>query len=255
MTRVFSQEEIDALLSLLSGEGKNNPFESIERFEEYLTKREFTPEKPYGSFSNDVSICRFFSAKNESLLEDIKRKNEEQGYGNIKIPNTDITLINYSFCKKCKTVFSFKDIIDYYKNPKPDQNYENRAHQYRNDTRVFCNNCSTYFIPSLVITDGRPRNEVQLLCRAQTVEEVEKYLYMKNIMVLTKNKSNIVESNGLRAIKNDVFIKDLEERSALITNIIQYTPYNLIMNFIDGTNVEKGDLIFDEWKIVARGYT
>jgi len=41
---------------------------------------------------------------------------------------------------------------------------------------------------------------------------------------------------------------DLEEKPTLITNIIQYTPFRLILNFIDGTNVEKGDLLFDEWK-------
>jgi hypothetical protein len=136
---------------------------NIEAFEEYLTKRKYTHEKPYGIFDKDISICSFFdSGKNENLLEDIKRKNEEQGYGNVKIPNTDITLINYSFCQNCKTIFSFQEITDYYMNPKPDQQYKSRAHQYREDTRVCCN--------------------------------------------------------------------------------------NLIMNLIDGTNVEKGDLLFNEWK-------
>jgi len=70
----------------------------------------------------------------------------------------------------------------------------------------------------------------------------------KNINVLTKEKNNIVYKDNLRAIKNDVSIMDLEKKPTLITNIIQYTPINLIMNFIDGTNAEKGDLLFDEWK-------
>jgi len=60
-----------------------------------------------------------------------------------------------------------------------------------------------------------------------------------------------VYKNSLRAIKNDVSIMDLEEKPTLITNIIQYTPFSLIMNFIDGTNVEKGDLLFDERKEVV----
>jgi len=126
--------------------------------------------------------------------------------------------------------------------------YKNTAHQYRNDTRVFCHNCDTYFIPSLIISDGTPKKEVQFLCRVQTINAVEKYMLSKNIEVLTKKKSNLVYKGGLRSIKNDILIMDLEEKPTLITNIIQYTPFHLITNFIDGTNIEKGDLLFDEWK-------
>jgi hypothetical protein len=99
-----------------------------------------------------------------------------------------------------------------------------------------------------VISDGTPKNEVQFLCRVQTIDAVEKYFSQKNIPVLTKNKDNIIQRGGLRAIKNDIYIKDLDKKPSLITNIVQYTPFNLIMNLIDGTNVEKGDLLFNEWK-------
>jgi hypothetical protein len=249
MAEVLSQEEIDQLLTAINTGDSINSFKNIEAFEEYLTKRKYTHEKPYGIFDKDISICRFFdSDKNENLLEDIKRRNEEQGYGNVKIPNTDITLINYSFCQNCKTIFSFQEITDYYMNPKPDQQYKSRAHQYREDTRVCCNNCGTYFIPSLIISDGTPKNEVQFLCRVQTIDAVEKHFSRKSVRVWTKNKDNIVQRGSLKAIKNDVYIKDLDEKPTLITNIVQYTPFNLIMNLIDGTNVGKGDLLFNEWK-------
>jgi len=249
MAELLSQEEIDQLLTAIKPGAPVSAFDNIERFEEYLTKRKFDQEKPYGIFDRDISICRYFnSGNNESLLEDIRKKNEENGYGNSKIPNTDITLINYSFCQNCKTVFSFKDLTDYYKNPRPDPRYKNRGHQYREDTRVYCKNCGTYFLPSLIISDGTPRNEVQFLCKIQTIEAVEKYFTLKNICVLTAKKENIVQKNGLKAIKNDVYIKQLDKKPTLITNIIQYTPFNLIMNLVDGTNVKKGDLIFDEWK-------
>jgi len=250
MTNVLSQEEIDQLLTAINaGDAAGNGFENIEAFEKYLTKREFHPEKPYGIFDEDVSICRFFDSKNnDNLLADIKKKNEEQGYGNIKIPNTDIMLMNYSICPKCKTTYGFKEIMDYYRKPRPDTRYKNAAHQLRNDTRVFCHNCDTYFIPSLIISDGTPKNEVQFLCRVQTINAVEKYMLSNNVKVLTKHKNNIVYKDGLRTIKNDVLIMDLEEKPTLITNIIQYTPFNLILNFINGINKEKGDLLFDEWK-------
>jgi hypothetical protein len=248
MAEVLSQEEIDELLTAINSGDSGNSFENIEAFEQYLTKRTYAPEKAYGIFDKDISICRFFNSdKNENLLEDIRRKNEEQGYGNIKIPNTGIMLINYSFCTNCKTVFSFKEIVDYYKKSKPDPRYKSRAYQYREDTRVCCSNCNTYFLPSLIISDGAPKNEVQFLCRAQTIEAVEKYFSQKNMSVLTKNKKNIVQNEGLRAIKNDVYIKDLDENPTLITNMVQYTPLKYIMNLVDGTNVAKGDLLFNEW--------
>jgi len=243
-TEILSQEEIDQLLTAIYV-----GFESIEAFEKYLIEREFHPEKPYGNIDTNVRICKYFASEHgDNILADIKKKNEEQGFGNVKIPNTDIMLINYSFCPKCKTMYSFKEVIDYFEKPKPDPMYKNPAHQYRNDTRVYCHNCDTYFLPSLVISDGTPKNEVQFLCRVQTINAVEYFMLSKNINVLTREKSNIVYKGKSRAIKNDVSIMDLEEKPTLITNIIQYTPFHLIMNFIDGTNVKKGDLLFDEWK-------
>ena len=246
MAQVLSQDEIDQLLTAIN---TGSSFESIEAFEEFLTKRKHTPEKPYGIFDEDVSICRFFNSdKNENILEDIKRKNEKQGYGNIIIPNTNIMLINYSFCQTCKTNYSYKEIIDYYKNPIHDLRFKDRANQFRKDTRVYCNNCNTYFIPSLIISDGTPKNEVQFLCRIQTIDAVEEYFYQQNIKVLTRKQRNIVKKGKLKAIMNDVLIKDLESKPTLITNIIQYTPYNCIASLIDGTNIEKGDILFNEWK-------
>jgi hypothetical protein len=250
MSEILSQEEIDQLLTAIyAGDSKSSGFESIEAFEKYLTTRKFPTEKPYGICDKDVSICRFFdSENNDNLLADIKKKNEEQGLGNIKIPNTDIMLINYSFCPKCKTTYSFKEVMDYYRKPKPDTRYKNTVHQLRNDTRVFCHNCNTYFIPSLIISDGTPKKEVQFLCRVQTIDAVENFMLANNIKVLTKQKNNLVYKDGLKAIKNDVSIMDLEVKPTLITNMIQYTPFRLILNFIDGTNIEKGDLLFGELK-------
>jgi len=249
MTEILTQDEINQLLTAIDeGEGRN-AFESVETFEEYLLKREIIREKPYGIFEKDISVCRFFSSdKNENLLQDINKKNKEQGFGNINIPNTNITLLNYSFCQKCKTIYSYKDLIEYYRNPKPDKIFQNRATQFRNDTRICCKNCDTYFLPSLIISDGTPKNEVQFLCRIQTIDAVEKYFQNKKINILTKNSKNIIRKGNLKGIKNDVYIKDLEEKPTLITNIIQYTPFNLIPNLLDGTNVEKENLLFDEWK-------
>jgi F0F1-type ATP synthase gamma subunit len=249
MTEILTQQEIDQLLTAICADDQISSFENISIFEKYLKERKHIKEKPYGIFDTDISICGYFnSANNERILQDIKLKNESQGFENITIPNTNITLLNYSFCQKCNTIYSYQDITNYYKNPQPDQRYRNRAHQFRTDTRVHCNNCGAYFLPSLIISDGTPQNEVQFLCRVQTIDAVEEYFIKKNIRVLTKKRKNIVISGNNRAIKNDVFIKDLEEKPTLITNIIQYTPYNYIMNLIDGTNVEKGDLLFNEWK-------
>jgi len=234
-----------------TGYPKKEP--SIEDFEAFLTERKFEPDKIYGShaFAKSITMCKFFESRDgETILADIERKNAEQNMGNIAIPNTNIRLINYSVCPKCKAVFSFKDLMDYYKNPKPDPEFKNKAHQIREDTRVCCSECGEYFLPALVIADGTPKNEVQFLCRAQTVNSIESFFYEKDLYVLTKKKSNITEKGKFFNIHNDVELKQLEPKPTLISNMIQYTPANLLPNLLDGSNVEKGDILFGKWNSI-----
>jgi len=248
MTQILSQVEIDTLLTAIGG----RPY-SIEDFESYLTKRKFEPEEIYGhnTFAQSIPMCRFFkSLGSESILADIERKNAEQNMGNFAIPNTNIRLINYSVCTKCKTVFSFKDLMDYYKNPKPDPEFRNKAHQIREDTRVCCSECGEYFLPALVIADGTPKNEVQFLCRVQTVNSIESFFLKKGRYVLTKNDGNITKDGKFMNIRNDVELKELESKPTLISNMLQYTPANLLSNLLDGSNVEKGDILFGKWNSI-----
>ena len=92
MKEILSQEEIDQLLKAISADRNNeNKFSSIEYFEKFILKRNQIQEKPYGIFDKDISICSYFkSVGNEKFLEEIRLKNENEGYGNIKIPNTNM---------------------------------------------------------------------------------------------------------------------------------------------------------------------
>jgi hypothetical protein len=240
----LSQDDIDALL-----DGKD-PFRSIEDFEVFLTERKFEPEKIIGhhAFEKLIYRCKFFESKDgETVLADIERKNIEQNMGNIAIPNTSIKLINYSVCPKCKAVFSFKDLIDYYKNPRQDTVFKNRGQQIREDTRVCCSECGEYFLPALVIADGTPKNEVQFLCRMQTVNAIENFFQAKGQQVLSQNKDNVSREGRFITIRNDVELKQLESKPTLISNMLQYTPVNLLSNLLDGSNIEKGDILFGKW--------
>ncbi|MDR2869155.1 MAG: hypothetical protein LBV04_01770 [Deferribacteraceae bacterium] len=247
--KILTQDEIDQLLTAVV-DGSEGAFAEqedsfdIDAFEDFLTKRT-APERPYGIFDEDISILRFFEGGDENILADIRERNIASGYGNITIPNTAIELINYSFCPKCRTIFSFQEIADYYKNPVKSELFTSRAVQHREDTRVCCHNCGTFFLPSLIVADGAPRNEVQFLCRTQTIHAIEKFFLSQGEKVLTQLKSNIVENNSRRTIKNDVLIKRLEPRPTLIANMIQYTPFEKIMNLVDGTNIKKGDYLFN----------
>jgi hypothetical protein len=221
---------------------------TIEEFESFLTERKFQPEKRYGMFDKDITMCHFFASKDsESILADIERKNAEQNMGNIAIPNTCIRLINYSICPKCKTVYSFKDLMDYYRNPNPDPLFKDKKQQIREDTRVCCSECGEYFLPALVIADGTPKNEVQFLCRMQTVNAIENFFQKKGQQVLSKNKSNITWENKFITIHNDVELRQLESKPTLISNMLQYTPANLLPSLIDGSNVKNGDILFGKW--------
>jgi predicted RNA-binding Zn ribbon-like protein len=234
---------------LLTSEGRAPQQKSAADFEALLLTRQ-TPEKPYGIFDKDVTVCRFSDSKNnENILADIERKNAEQGMGNILIPNTNIRLINYSVCPKCGKVFSFKDLSTYYGAPKSDGRFRSRGEQARGDARVFCSDCETWFLPALVIADKTPQNEVQFLCRNQTMNAVEKYLLEAGRQVLTKKKANILVelATGIKAVKTDFTLGDLAKKPTLIANILQYTPANLALNLLDGTNVEKGDVLYGWW--------
>jgi hypothetical protein len=245
MTEVLTQEEIRQLLvAVHAGES-----DSIEEFEEFLSKRR-PPEEPYCMVCEDVTMYSFFYSENgESILADIERKNAEQGMGNVAIPNTNIRLINYSVCPTCGKIFSFKELGEYYRHPKKDDRFRSAGEQSRGDTRVCCPGCETWFLPALIIADKTPRDEVLFLDRLQTMLAVEEYFMEKGKQVLTKNKANIItdSASGLKAIKNDVILTELEQKPTLIVNMLQYTPANLVLNLIDGTNIEKCDVLFGWW--------
>jgi len=230
----------------------DSPFNNIEEFAVYLTKRQQKDEL-YGCFSKNITMCRFFESKNnENILADIMQKNKEQNMGNFQIPNTNIKLINFSICPKCSRIFSFKELVEYYINPIPDSSFKDRAEQYREDTRVYCHECKTYFLPALVISDGTPKNEVQFLCRVQTTNAIEVFYRDKRKNVLSAKKVNFIyrksEGKTFKAIRNDVSLKELSAKPTLISNLIQYTPANLVLNLIDGSNYQKGDVLFGTWQ-------
>ena len=249
---VLSQEKINQLLVAIN---ETKTFNNIEEFTAFLTKRHQT-EEVYGyDFSSQVlTMCRFFELKNnENILADIEQRNKEQNMGNFQIPNTNIKLINFSICPKCGHIFSFKELIDYYADPMPDSTFKDRAKQYREDTRVFCYECETYFLPALVIVDGTPQNEVQFLCRVQTTHAIEEFYRNMGKNVLSTKRENILEreeSGGktVKAIRNDVLLKEMSAKPTLISNLLQYTPANLALSLIDGSNLQKGDVLFGAWQ-------
>jgi hypothetical protein len=66
--------------------------------------------------------------------------------------------------------------------------------------------------------------------------------------VLTQNRRNLRRrGDGMVACANDLLISKLEKKPTLIVNFIQYTPPPFILNFIDQTNIEKNDVVFDTW--------
>ena len=81
------------------------------------------------------------------------------------------------------------------------------------------------------------------------IDAVEKYFLQKGKQVLTKKNINILTdpANGYKAVMNDVALGDMAEKPALITNMIQYTPANLALNLMDGSNIEKGDVLYGWW--------
>ncbi|MBF0290263.1 MAG: hypothetical protein HQM14_20810 [SAR324 cluster bacterium] len=255
MAAVLTQEEVDALLrgnpDDWFDDRPDNGFADIGVFEEFITNRKWEPEEPYGLFTKDVSVIKFRKDnKSESLLADIKSRNEASGMGNVTIPGTSIELINYSYCPKCSQVYSFEDLSTYYQNPVQDPKIPNRMNQMRSDSRVCCFECRTFFIPALIISDGTPKQDVQFLCRLQIVESIEDF-YSHNLQrkVLTTNKKNhLKDKYGRRAVLNDVRIRDLTPKPTLIANFIQYTPPGMMLSFVEGKNIKNKDVLYGVWQ-------
>jgi len=103
-----------------------------------------------------------------------------------------------------------------------------------------------------VITDGTPKNEVQFFCRVQTANAIEEFYRNKRVNILSAKKENILNrktgGKTLKAIRNDVSLKEMSPKPTLISNFLQYTPANLALNLIDGSNFQKGDVLFGAWQ-------
>ena len=169
--------------------------------------------------------------------------------GNVCILNTNIKLVNYSYCPNCRETFTQKELSDYYMNPvvRPGMNLRET---FRKETRVICKHCQTPFLPTLIIVDGSPKNAVQYLCRMQVIDAVEVYMDAEyHEPVLTKNRKNLrIREDNLVGCLNDLEIHKMEKKPALISNFLQYTPLPLMLNFIEGKNIVQGDVIFDNWQ-------
>jgi len=176
-------------------------------------------------------------------------KNTETGMGNVCIPNTNIKLVNYSYCPTCHEIYTQKDLKEYYAKPvvRPGSNYREA---FRKETRVVCRHCHTPFLPTLIIVDSSPKNTVQYLCRNQVIDAIEVYMDTEyHESVLTKNRKNYrVREDNLVGLLNDLEIHKLENKPALISNFLQYTPPPLMLSFIDGENTAKGDVVFGNWQ-------
>jgi hypothetical protein len=183
--------------------------------------------------------------------------------GNVKIPGTSIEIINYSPCPKCGEVHSFADVFAYYSNPVPDpEHFASRSEQYQRDTRVRCKACQSYFFPALVVVDGDPTNECQMICRSQTIREVtvfmrqevrQEVLWMKDENIL----EDVVDGMKVRAWRNDVDSAILKRKPALLTNMLSYTPSTLMIDFLSRKNLVEKQPLYDAWmpeKAIQRAY-
>ncbi|MBK8397092.1 MAG: hypothetical protein IPL26_17900 [Leptospiraceae bacterium] len=232
------QKELGIYMALSDG---------LSSFQEYIANlNESFFEDKIGMFPPESIEINFFKDKNaEKILDEIRRKNELDGAGNVKIPGTDIEFINYSYCPKCAKVYSFSDLIKYYNKPVPNINFRIRGQQLREDTSVCCSECNTYFLPALVVIDGEPKTSMQFLCRMQTINEVERFYFQKwQRKVLSKNKANLIVQEKKQYILNDVLLRELAENPTLILNLLQYSPIDLRIKMIEGKNIEERDYLF-----------
>jgi hypothetical protein len=136
----------------------------------------------------------------------------------------------------------------YYQHPTPDPSFSSLREQMRLDTRVQCKECGEYFLPAIIITDGSPKNEFQMICRSQTLREVSVMMSSKyHLRVLMMKEENIMINGDQAAWRNDVDANLLKERPSLFTNFLQYTPAPLMLDFISKKNLEEREPVYGAW--------
>ena len=147
---------------------------------------------------------------------------------------------------------------------------------------MFCMGCKMYFLPSLLVVDEIPRNEVQFLGMMNTINAIEEHYESLGYAALTREETNLLKSDGvttrvyrdlddevrkdfavavinpktasppskiLKGIRNDVFLKELESKPTLIINLMQYSiKPEIALNLILGINVEMNDVLFGIWR-------
>lgn len=251
-TQVLTREEIDELLTTISGSA--DPELWVDRAGKFVPDQFFTAlrtqslrsEPVSGMFTKDALVVSLHSTKNgDQVLADLIALNKKEGGGTVSVPGTDLQLVNFSRCPTCGTLFSAQDLRNYYRNPVPATDLAHRHLQLRQDPRVVCHECSTAFLPSLVIADSLPRNEVPFLCRLQTIHAVEVYMKEQHERpVLSQVASNVRTVAGKQQILNDLSISQLAPKPGLILNILQYSTVPAQLHFLDGSNREHSDLIF-----------
>ena len=250
----FDDDISNLLTSSCIDEEEINSFQDLQKL--VLNRNDKNFAKSYGIFEKNVSMLRFTGEKNqENILKDIYDLNSKSKIGNVKIPNTNIELINYSPCPNCNELHSFLDLQNYYKKPKPNPNFQNLIEQKRNDTTISCKNCGTFFLPVLIISDGTPKNQTQFLCRIQTIDSVEKFFWKTKIPVLTKIKENRINIENKKYLRNDVNIIRLQTEPTLIMNILQYSSPIQAIDFIEGNNLKNFPLFLKKFLIIISSFS
>jgi len=228
--------------------GPGRGFPDAAAFAAFIAAATIEPETQYGrGFEDMMSVTpapRFFDDANaETILADIEALNRKHGVAEVTVPGTAVKLVNYTYCPKCQTVHSRRDVLTYFSNPKaPEDPLIPRRQQLRGDARVACKSCGEMFLPSLLVVDGKPTSECPFLGTLQTIDAIEVvYLRRYKRKVLTRNPQNVLMRRGRRVVRNDVMVGDLMDHPALIANLVLHTPPKLVGPLLRGKNLERED--------------
>ncbi|MBF0103052.1 MAG: hypothetical protein HQK77_19310 [Desulfobacterales bacterium] len=258
----------------------NFAFPSMAHFEIFLMQTARPTPKTYGIFEHNAKKIKYVkNHKTAKIVEQIKELNSKNSMGNVSIPNTGITLTNFSICPVCETVYSYKDVLDYFDQPKLIEGFHIDELREK-ETRIFCKHCNTFFLPLLLIENINRgfRDTYPLFSKCHTVYALEMfYLEMIGRKVLSLLSNNFRSGHSHRYIHlsndtnildligkpgtylpcytlsiNDTTIGDLlgrkhshEPNYTILINVIYYSNADILVNFIKGMNQRKNDPMFN----------
>lgn len=255
MTKILSQEEIDALLNGISTLPSWD-IKDVNDLAKYLVnkieKNSFADHHVNLFQGQHITISR-------QLINDVYTQAlVKEPKAIVKIGNIEIIPIN--ICPSCKHYHYDEEVQEIYNTSMPNRVFQEKnkklttselLKKWRLDNRtICCKKCNTYFQPTIAYSETE--NSDPYLCKYQTIKTLDDWFIAERkakIQLFSAKTKTITFTKKGTSFLWDTFLKDPVNGmetcpKGLMTNIVRYTPFKHLEKML---KKEKTIPVFDSF--------